>query len=82
LDVVLIEDRMTSKFPLPNEVLDFRFLRGANLPGYVVLEFDTAANPIRVFLSRAQIEQLVHYARITVAKIDSDKRVGQLRADA
>jgi hypothetical protein len=77
LDVVLIEDRMSSKFPLPSEVSDFRFLRGANLPGYVVLEFDTATNPIRVFLSRDQLEQLVRQAGIALAKSKGDERIGR-----
>jgi hypothetical protein len=45
-----------------------------------VLELDTAANPVRVFLSRDQIGQLVHYARITLEKIANDERIGQLMA--
>jgi hypothetical protein len=76
LDVVLIEDRTNSKFPLPSEVSDLRFLRGANLPGYVVLELDTATNPIRIFLSRNQLELVVNRAGIALAKIKSDERIG------
>ena len=64
---------MTSKLPVPSEVSDLRFLRGKTLPGYAVLEFDAATNPIRVFLSRDQLELLV--ARITIAKLDSDQRI-------
>jgi hypothetical protein len=52
-----------------------RFLRGDTLPGYAVLEFDTLANPIRVFLSRDQLEHLARYARMTLAKIESDERI-------
>ena len=70
---------MNSKFPLPSEVTDLRFLRGKSLPGYAA--FDTAANPVRLFLSRDQIEQLVHYARITLEKIASDERIGQRTPD-
>jgi hypothetical protein len=50
-------------------------LRGDTLPGYAVLEFDTLANPIRVFLSRDQLDLLARYARITLAKIESDQRI-------
>jgi hypothetical protein len=66
---------MNSKLPLPSEITNLRFLRGDTLPGYAVLEFDTIANPIRVFLSRDQLEHLVRYARITLAKIESDERI-------
>jgi hypothetical protein len=69
---------LQSKLPYPIEISDLRFLRGDNLPGYAVLEFDTVANPIRVFLSRDQLERLVNDARITVAKIDSDKRINMI----
>jgi hypothetical protein len=54
-------------------------LRGDNLPGYSVLEFDTAASPIRVFLSRDQLDRLVKDARITLAKIESDERIASNR---
>jgi hypothetical protein len=67
---------MTSKLPLPSEVTDLRFLRSENLSGYAVLQFDTAANPIRVFLSREQLDRLVRNARIAIAKIDADSRIG------
>ena len=67
---------MNSKFPLPGEVSDFRFLRGATLPEYVVLEFDTATNPSRIFLSRDQLDLLVSKAGIALAKIKSDERIG------
>jgi hypothetical protein len=77
LDVVLIEDRMNSKFPSPSEVSDLRFLRGANLLDYVVLELHTATNPIRIFLSRDQLELLVHKAGIALAKVKSDERIGR-----
>ena len=66
---------MTSKLPVPSKVSELRFLRSRTLPGYAVLEFDTAANPIRVFLSRDKLELLVKDARITIAKLDSDQRI-------
>ena len=68
---------MNSKLPLPSEVSDFRFLRGANLPGYVVLELDTATNPIRIFLSRDQVGTLREKSGIAVAKIDSDTLIAK-----
>jgi hypothetical protein len=63
---------MSSKLPLPSEITNLRFLRGDT---YAVLEFNTVANPIRVFLSRDQLEHLARYARITLAKIESDERI-------
>jgi hypothetical protein len=58
-----------SKLPLPSEVSDFRFLRSDKAPGYAVLELATATNPVRVFLSREQIERLATEARITASKL-------------
>ena len=66
---------MNSKLPLLSEITNLRFLRGDTLRGYAVLEFDTVANPIRVFLSRDQLEHLARHARITLAKIESDERI-------
>jgi hypothetical protein len=66
---------MTMKLPVPSEASDLRFLRGDTLPDHAVLEFDTAANPIRVFLSRHQLEKLIKDARITLAKIEADERI-------
>jgi len=60
---------MTERLPLPRGTSDFRFLRSDSAPGYVVLEFDTTANPIRVFLSRDQLEQLIAQARLTSKKL-------------
>ena len=60
-----------SKLPLPVEASDFRFLVSASAPGHAVLEFDTPTNPIRVFLSKEQIERLETQARITFAELVS-----------
>lgn len=58
-----------SKLPLPSEVSDFRFLIGDSTPGHAVLEFDTPTNPIRVFLSQAQLDRLASNAKITSVKL-------------
>ena len=58
-----------SKLPLPSEVTDFRFLVSDSLPGVAVLEFDTPSNPVRVFLSKKQLERLIGEAKITQTKL-------------
>ena len=60
-----------SKLPLPSQVSSFRFLINKSLQGMAVLEFDTPTNPIRVFLSKQQIERLDKEARLTLAKFAS-----------
>jgi hypothetical protein len=66
---------MNSKLPMPSEVSGLRFLRNKDLPGYAVLELDTQTNPIRAFLKRDQIEQLIREAGIVLAKLASDERI-------
>ena len=63
------------KYPVPSEAIDFRFLTSGDAPGHAVLEFDTSSNPVRVFLSKEQLERLVSEAGITVAKLDSQDRI-------
>jgi hypothetical protein len=60
------------KLPLPSRVSDFRFWRIHNPPGFAVLEFETAANPIRVFLSKEQLDELIKQARLTSEKLRQD----------
>ena len=44
-----------SEYPVPTEVTKFRFLFGEKVRTHVVLEFETAKNPVRVFLSRINL---------------------------
>jgi len=67
-----------SKYPLPSEASDFRFLISDSAPGHAVLEFDTPSNPVRVFLSKEQLKRLVREAGITAAKMDSRDRISGL----
>ena len=60
------------KLPVPSRVSDFRFRRDRKAPGYTVLEFDTATNPIRVFLSKEQLDELIAQARLTSEKLRQD----------
>ena len=57
------------KYPVPSEASDFRFLTSASAPDHAVLEIDTPTSPIRLFLSRDQLEQLAVKAGIARAKI-------------
>jgi hypothetical protein len=59
-----------SKLPWPVEVTDFAFLTSPAAPAHAVLEFQTAANPLRVFLTKRQIEQLAAKAKIAATKIE------------
>jgi hypothetical protein len=61
-----------NKLPIPSEISGFRFWRIHKPPGFAVLEFDTAANPIRVFLSKAQLDELIVQARLTSEKLRRD----------
>ena len=58
------------KLPVPSEATDFRFLVSDNVPEHAVLESDTLLNPVRVFLSKTQIERLAIEAQITRKKMD------------
>jgi hypothetical protein len=59
-----------SKLPLPVEVTGFEFLSSPAAPSHAVLEFQTAENPIRVFLTHAQIRELMVKAQRASAKIE------------
>jgi hypothetical protein len=61
----------SSKFPLPIETTGFRILTSPSLPTHVVLEFDTAANPVRVRLDKSQLKKLERLAGIAASKTSS-----------
>jgi hypothetical protein len=63
-------DGPRSRLPVPVEVLGLDFLSSRQAPTHVVLEFRTASNPIRVFLSKAQVEELQRKSGIAATKID------------
>jgi hypothetical protein len=50
----------------------FRFWRIHNPPGFAVLQFDTDTNPIRVFLSKEQLDELIGQAKLTSEKLRQD----------
>jgi hypothetical protein len=60
-----------SKLPLPVEVSGFEFLSSPAAPTHAVLEFWTESNPLRVFLTKAQLEQLASKAAIAATKIQN-----------
>ena len=60
-----------------SEVSSFRFLFSSSAPSRAVLEFDTAVNPVRIFLSQEQLDRLG-----TEAKIASDELAEPVRASA
>ena len=66
-----MDSDLKSKFPLPSEVSDFRFLRSNILPGYAVLECDTPTNPVRLFFSKDQLEEVSKQARLAASKLVS-----------
>jgi hypothetical protein len=59
-----------SKLPLPVEVTEFKFHSSPAAPRHAVLEFRTAENPIRVFLTHTQIRELITKAQIAATKIE------------
>jgi hypothetical protein len=58
-----------SKLPVPVEVIAMDFLVSPNTPKHAVLELRTQANPIRVFLTRVQIEELVMKSMMAAGKV-------------
>jgi hypothetical protein len=60
-----------SKLPLPVEVTGFEFLSSPAAPTHAVLEFWTEGNPLRVFLTKAQLQELASKAAIAAIKIQS-----------
>lgn len=57
------------KLPMPVEVKGFQFLSSPAAPNYSVLEFQTPENPVRVFLTRAQMLELAAKAKAAATKI-------------
>ena len=58
-----------SRLPVPVEVTGLSFLKNADVPKYVVLEFQTTANPIRLFLTKAQTGLLASLAKTAATQI-------------
>ncbi len=61
----------SSKLPLPVEVIDFAFLSSPAAPAHAVLEFQTASNPVRLFLTKVQLELLGLKANKAAATLES-----------
>ncbi len=59
-----------SKLPLPIEAKAVRFRRDPSQPKFAVLEVDTATNPIRIALSKSQIEQLAAFGTRTASYLE------------
>ena len=66
---------MPSLHDLPIAAIGFRFLLSDSQLDHAVLEFDTIAEPIRLFLTHEQVEGLRTDAGITAAKMASKKRI-------
>jgi hypothetical protein len=66
-----------AKYPLPSEATDFRFLISDNAPGYAVLEIDTPSNPVRMFLSKEQLDRLATEAKIASVKLGWRSQEGE-----
>ena len=58
-----------SKLPLPIKALGMDFLTSKSSQTHVVLEFQTSSNPLRVFLSRQQLQELASKARVAATKL-------------
>jgi hypothetical protein len=58
-----------SKLPLPVEVTDLAIRKNPSIATHAVVEFVTAANPIRVFLTKQQLQKLSKDARVAAAKL-------------
>jgi hypothetical protein len=59
----------SSKFPLPIESTGLRMLSSRALPTQAILEIDTAANPIRIWLDKSQLKKIERLAGIAASKI-------------
>jgi hypothetical protein len=59
-----------AKLPLPVEVTGLEFLSSPAAPRHAVLEFQTTENPVRLFLTLAQILELMTKAHRAAAKIE------------
>ena len=58
-----------SKLPVPVEVTEILLRTSPSAPSHAVLELRTPANPIRVFLTKSQLEELASKARLAGAKL-------------
>ena len=58
-----------SKLPVPVEVTDFVFLVGPSAPTHAVLEFHTTENPVRVFLTKYQLQRIATDAIAAANKV-------------
>ncbi len=58
-----------SKLPLPVEVLGIDFRKRKDIESHVVLELKTASNPLRVFLTKQQLQELASKAQIAATKL-------------
>ncbi len=56
--------------PAPLVVLGFDFVLGPTEQTYAVLEFQTAPNPIRLFLTHSQVNELAHKANLAAIRIE------------
>jgi len=70
---------MPSLHDLPIAAIGFRFLLSDSQPDHAVLEFDTIAEPIRLFLTHEQIEKLGTDVGVVAAKMASKKRISRGR---
>jgi hypothetical protein len=59
-----------SRLPVPVQVEAMEFLFDPKLPAEAVLEFITSASPIRLFLTKPQLEELSKKAAAAASKID------------
>jgi hypothetical protein len=57
------------KFPVPVEATNFVFLSSPAAPMHAVLEFHTATNPVRIFLTKPQLVLLAAKAAVAANKI-------------
>jgi hypothetical protein len=58
-----------SKLPLPVEATDLAIRMNPSIATHAVLEFETATNPIRIFLTRRQLQKLARDAELAAAKL-------------
>ena len=58
-----------SSYPIPVETTGFEFEIPEGAPTSAVLEFRTFSNPVRLFLTKYQVEQLAAKATEAASKI-------------
>lgn len=59
----------SDRYPLPVRATGLRILTSDNLPEMAVLECDTEANPVRVWLDKEQLQQLARQAGLAAEKM-------------